>query len=105
MNGAGTQKGYIFALAEDSSFYIPNALHVERDDTLLLFTDDEEAAKAAERDGVQLIYGMEDVPDGVYLDTPENRTAILDSLEKHPEYRNAAAADEQTPDMGIHFTS
>lgn len=104
MNGGKPQKGYVFALAENSSFYIPNALHVERDDELFLFADDEEAAQAAERDGVQLIYGMEDVPDGVYLDTPENRTAILDSLEKHPEYRNVAAADKQAPEMGIHFT-
>ena len=91
----------MFALAEDSSFYIPNALHVERDDDLFLFPDDEEAAKAAERDGVQLIYGMEDVPDGVYLDTPENRAAILDSMDKHPEYRDVASKHKQSPGMGI----
>lgn len=104
MNGTDSQKGYVFALSENSSFYIPNALHVERDDDLFLFADDEEAAKAAERDGVQLIYGMEDVPDGIYLDTPENRAAIQDSLEKYPEYRAVAAADKQTSEMDIHFS-
>ena len=104
MSAVEPRKGYVFTLSEDSSFYIPNALHVERDDELFLFPDDETAAKAAERDGVQLIYGMEDVPDGVYLDTPENRTTILDSLEQHPEYRSAAAADRQAPDMGIQFS-
>lgn len=104
MSTAEPQKGYVFAIAESSSSYIPNALHVERDDELFLFEDDAEAAKAAERDGVQLIYGMEDVPDGIYLDTPQNRTAILDSLEKYPEYRDITAADEQNPEMGIHFS-
>ena len=103
MSAAEPRKGYVFAVAENSSFYIPNALHVERDDGLFLFPDDETAAKAAERDGVQLIYGMEDVPDGIYLDTPENRAAILDSLERYPEYRTAAA-DRQVPDMGIQFS-
>ncbi len=104
MSGSEPRKGYVLALADYSDFYIPNALHVERDDELFLFEDDEEAAKAAERDGVRLIYGMENVPDGVYVDTPENRTAILDSLEKYPEYRSIAAADKQAHEMGIHFT-
>ena len=104
MSTVDPQKGYVFAIAEDSSFYIPNALHVERDDDLFLFEDDAEAAKAAERDGVRLIYGMEDVPDGIYLDTPQNRAAILDSLEKYPEYRTVATTDEQNPQLGIHFS-
>ncbi len=98
------QKGYVLAYADYSGFYIPNALHVERDDELFLLEDDMEAAKAAERDGIQLIYGMEGVPDGVYVDTPENRAAILDSLEKYPEYRAATAAENQAPETGMHFT-
>jgi len=104
MSGNTPQKGYVLALADCSEFYIPNALHVERDDEQFIFADDEEAAKAAERDGIRLIYGMEDVPDGVYLDTPENRAAILDSLEKYPEYRTVATADKQPPEIGIQFT-
>lgn len=97
-------KGYVFAYAEYSQFYIPNALHIERDDDLFLYSDDEEAARAAERDGIRLIYGMQDVPDGVYVDTPENRIAIQDGLEKYPEYRSVAAACEQHPEIGIQFT-
>ncbi len=98
------KKGYVLAYADCSDFYIPNALHVERDDELFLLEDDAEAAKAAERDGIQLIYRMEGVPDGVYVDTPENRTAILDGLEKYPEYRAVAEAENQAPETGMHFT-
>ena len=47
--------GYVFAIADGSDFYIPNALHVERDDELFLFADDEDAAQAAEAAGVPLI--------------------------------------------------
>lgn len=103
MSGCEAPRGYVLALADFSEFYIPGALHVERDDALFLFEDDAEAVWAAERDGVRLIYGMEDVPDGVYVDTPENRAAILDSLEQHPEYRGMAAK-KQAPETGIHFT-
>ena len=68
------EKGYVFAIADGSEFYIPDAVHIERDDELFLFADDEQAAQAAERDGVRLIYGMEHVPDGVYVDTPVPQT-------------------------------
>ena len=96
--------GYVFAIADSSEFYIPGALHVERDDELLLFDDDEEAALAAERDGFPLIRGMDDVPDGVYLDTEENRVAILLGLREHPEYRTVTHTVEQGPQMGPALT-
>lgn len=96
-------KGYVLAIAENSRFYIPDVLHVERDDSLFIYADDMEAARAAELDGVQLIHGMEHVPDGVYVDTPENRAAILESLEKYPEYRFDTAASEQAPEMKMQF--
>ena len=44
---------------------------------------------------------MEDVPDGVYLDTEENRKAILRGLQQYPEYKNVCAAE---PEMTDHFT-
>ncbi len=91
-------KGYVFAIADGSAFYIPDAVHIERDDELFLFADDEQAAQAAERDGVRLIYGMEHVPDGVYVDTPENREVIQKNLETYPEYKKVADAP-QTGDM------
>ncbi len=91
-------KGYVFAIADGSEFYIPDAVHIERDDELFLFADDEQAAQAAERDGVRLIYGMEHVPDGVYVDTPENREVIQKNLEAYPEYKKVADAP-QTGDM------
>lgn len=91
-------KGYVFAIADGSEFYIPDAVHIERDDELFLFTDDEQAAQAAERDGVRLIYGMEHVPDGVYVDTPENREVIQKNLEAYPEYKKVVDVP-QTGDM------
>ena len=96
--------GYVFAIADNSSFYIPGALHVERDDTLFLFDDDEEAALAAERDGFPLIHGMEDVPDGVYLDTAENRAAILCGLREYPEYRTITHTEEHGPETAPALT-
>jgi hypothetical protein len=76
-------KGYVIAVTEDSDSYISGALHIERNDGLHVYTNDEEAAKAAERDGVKLIYGMPFVPDGIYIDTPENREAIAHNFEQH----------------------
>lgn len=72
-------KGYIFAVCQDADDpYIRWALHVERDDQAVPwnFKTDEEAARAAERDGVKLLYGIPYVEDGVYLDTPENRQLL-----------------------------
>ncbi|MFG6353104.1 MAG: hypothetical protein K1W21_16215 [Oscillospiraceae bacterium] len=101
---APPDSGYVFAVADDSDFYIPGTLHVERDDTLFLFADDKEAAKAAELEGFPLIHGMEDVLDGVYLDTPENRETILRSLEEYPEYRAIDHAGQQAPGMNADLT-
>ena len=55
------QKGYVPAYADNSSFYIPGVLHVERDDSRMLCEDDEAASVLAEEDGIRLVYGMEDV--------------------------------------------
>lgn len=83
-------KGYAIALADGSQFYIPGAEHIERVDELGIYDDDKKASRAAERDGIKLIYGMEGVPDGVYVDTPENRKVIQEGLAKWPEYRKVA---------------
>lgn len=81
------RKSYLIGIADGSEFYIPNALHVERNDALSLVENDEQASIEAEKDGVKLIYGMEGVPDQVYVDTEENRQIIIDMLEKYPEYK------------------
>ena len=52
------------------------------------YDGDFEAAKAAEQDGVRLIYGMDGIPDGIYIDTPENRELIRKGLGLYPDYRN-----------------
>lgn len=80
-------KSYIIAIDDDSDFYIPNAEHIERNDDLMLVEDDAEAAIEAEKDGIKLIYNMVGVPNGVYLDTEENREIIVEMLEKYPEYK------------------
>lgn len=103
------KQGYVLAVADSSCFYIPDALHVERDDSLMLCRNDEEAAQIAEQDGVKLIYGMEHVPDGVYVDTPENRAVITEGLNKYPEYKEVPAHshtlenDEPSQGMGMCF--
>lgn len=93
-----SEKGYVIAISDDSDFYIPNALHIERNDSSIpwLYADDAEAAIAAEHDGINLIHGMEHVPDGVYIDTPENRNIIVTALEQFPQYRYAENVVEQS---------
>ena len=81
---ADGEKGYVICTADESSdFYMPNILHIQRDDKLAMYPNDEAAARAAERDGVKLIYDMPFVPGGIYLDTPENRNAIDLHFEQH----------------------
>ena len=69
------EKGYFITATINHGSYIPEALHVERIDDMALYDGDFEAAKAAEQDGVRLIYGMDGIPDGIYIDTPENRNS------------------------------
>jgi hypothetical protein len=66
------RKGYLIAVS-DGDGYIPDAAHIERDDSLNIYPNDCAAAEAAEADGVKLIYGLPHIPNGLYLDTPENR--------------------------------
>lgn len=81
------EKSYVICLADGSDFYIPNVLHIERNDELMIVDDDAQAAIEAEKDGIKLIYGMEGIPDQVYIDTPENRENIIEMLSIYPEYR------------------
>ena len=73
----GMSKGYVITACQDADDpYICGALHVERDDSSWMYESDDEAARAAERNGVKLLYGIPYVEDGVYLDTPENRRLL-----------------------------
>ena len=70
-------KGYIItACNSENGPFIRDALHVEMDTENWIYNDDDEAARAARRDGVKLIYGVPFVADGIYLDTPENRKIV-----------------------------
>ncbi len=85
-----TGTGYVFAVTDDSDSYIPNALHVERDDNLMIFETDADAAVAACQNGVPLITGIAGVPDGVYINTPENREVIgqwTDGIQRYDELK------------------
>lgn len=81
-------KPYVITTSSGSEFYMDGALHIERNDMLYGTAamseefDDTDAARAAEKDGVRLIRGMENVPDGVYLDTAENRALIVSAMLK-----------------------
>ena len=77
MNSNTSGKGYkITACNSNDGPFIRDALHVEMDTENWLYNDDHEAALAAQRDGVKLVYGIQYVDDGVYLDTPENRVIL-----------------------------
>ena len=70
-------KGYIItACHSDSGPFIRDALHIEMDTQNWLYNDDDEAARAAQRDGIKLICGVPFIADGVYLDTPEDREIV-----------------------------
>lgn len=82
-----SKESYLLCYADGSEFYIPNALHIERNDELMLVENDEQASVEAEKAGIPLIYGMDGVPDQVYIDTEDNREIIISMLEKYPEYK------------------
>ena len=70
-------RGYVIAVCDEpDGAYVRGASHVEMDTSDWRFNDDMEAARAAERDGVRLVYGIPFVEDGVYVDTLENRAVL-----------------------------
>ena len=91
------EKGYFITATINHGSYIPEALHVERIDDMALYDGDFEAAKAAEQDGVRLIYGMDGIPDGIYIDTPENRELIRKGLGLYPDYSTYNRRTHFTP--------
>ena len=79
------REGYIITMCpSDDGPFIRNALHVEMDTHRWIYDDDNAAARAAQRDGIKLVYGIPCVADGVYLDTPENR-AVLEAYRARME--------------------
>lgn len=79
-------KPYVVAVAVNSEFYMPEAEHIETNDAVGILEDDETAAEYAEQDGVRLIRDMPHVTPGVYVDTPENRRVISETIKRYPEY-------------------
>lgn len=93
---------YVIAVCQDAGDpYIPNALHVERDDSAVpwWFPYDEDAAKAAKQDGIKLVYGIPHVEDGIYVDTPNNRK-VLESYSQMQEIMMTAGQKRQDPAKG-----
>jgi hypothetical protein len=84
-------RGYVAAVS-DGDGYIPDAVHIERDDSLNIYPNDHAAARAAEADGVKLIYGLPYIPDKMYLDTPENR-AIAERASEEARLAMPAGAE------------
>ena len=88
-------RGYVIAVCDEpDGAYVCGASQVEMDTRDWRFDDDAEAARAAERDGVRLVYGIPFVEDGVYVDTPENR-AVLERYSRKikPAIRRRESAD------------
>lgn len=57
-----------------AGYEVENALCVMKNDDNPVYSTDEEAARAAERDGYKIIWDIE--TDAYYLDTPENRALV-----------------------------
>lgn len=93
------EKDYVIAICDEyDAPYLTGALHIERNDSKIppVYITDEEAARVAEQDGVRLIYGMDGVEEGIYLDTPENRETIKSFLEfLKQDKNNEKSVDEQ----------
>ena len=90
-------KGYEITCDTNEQFHIPHALYVcvFRDLVGTEFADESYATKLAERDGVKLIFGMPQVPDGLYLDTEQNREIIQKYLaHKTPTTGRSDSIDE-----------
>ena len=95
------RNGYIIrASTHEGGPFIRDALHVELDTQNWLYDDDDSAARAAQRDGVKLVYGIPYVPDGIYLNMPDNRK-ILNAYSRRIEAaiqrrsRQAAKTEEE----------
>lgn len=84
MTISNENKGYGMFTSTGSSFYINEASHIEKIDELDMFEDDDAASIQAEKDGIRFIYGMDGVPDRVYIDTEENRTIISKWILENP---------------------
>ena len=88
--------GYVITYEEKnrSGEYIPEAFYLKRNTALknCPYETDDEVAHAAHNDGIRLIYDMDGIPDGVYLDTPQNRTHILAALIASPQYKTLKKA-------------
>ena len=81
------ETGYLIAVCHEAEGpYIRGAEHIEADREAWIYENDADAARAAERDGVRLLYGMPYVADGVYLDTPENRLILRDYSKRMAAY-------------------
>ena len=77
------RKGYVIA-----AFDFTDMLEVERDDSMNVFEDDEQAVEAAVADGIRII-AVDELPENFdrryygWIDTPENRRAIQQYCDKH----------------------
>ena len=77
------RKGYVIA-----AFDFTDMLEVERDDSMNVFEDDEQAVEAAVTDGIKII-PVDELPDNFdrryygWIDSPENRRAIQQYCDKH----------------------
>lgn len=81
--------GYTVTTSNDyARNYIPLASRIITDHTSIFVRTDAAACKKAKKNGVKLIYGMGNVPDGIYIDSLENRKTIEEQLKKNPQYKH-----------------
>lgn len=77
------RKGYVIA-----AFDFTDMLEVERDDSMNVFEDDEQAVEATVADGIKII-PVDELPENFdrryygWIDTPKNRRAIQQYCDEH----------------------
>ena len=71
-----TDKGYAEFDNNDTTYYIPGALHIAKIDEMNMFDDDVSACKQAKKDGVKFINDIRGIRNNMYIDTVENREII-----------------------------
>lgn len=75
-------KGVLFVsgVSTDSG-YIRGAIHVERDDEVMMFSNDYTAAVEATKYGITFINDIQGLPVNTFIDFPENRKIVEDAMQ------------------------
>lgn len=100
------EKGYfICKITGESSSFISSARVIGTDPQFGLFSDNWEACRQAEKDGIKFINDMPGLEKGYYIDTPENRELCEKELLRKPELRIQNWIDVDDGEWGTRYVA